>query len=235
MEYLQTLLENSNISIISALLLGLLTAVSPCPLTTNIVAAGYIGKDIDSKRNTFINGICYALGQIISYAGLGCVVILLLRQGASIYGIQKIIGKYGDILVGPVFIILGILMLGVININFPQININGKKLKNRNTWGALFLGILLANAFCPTTAIFYFGILMPMSAATPGGYLLPVIYAVAAALPVILFAWILAYCMARLGKVYHLTQIFEKWFRRIVAILFIFVGVYYVVMFMLVK
>ena len=232
MEFLQSLFENSTIPVISAFLLGLLTAVSPCPLTANITAIGYIGKDIENRRYVFANGIFYVIGQIIFYAGLGCILIPILREGASIYAVQKIIGRYGEALVPPFLILFGVWMLDVIKINFPQRDQSSEKLKSRkkNGWGALFLGAILAGAFCPTTAMFYFGMLMPMSAAESGGHVLPVVYAVAAGLPVLLFAWVLAYSMAKLGKLYNRTQIFEKWFRRIVAVLFIIVGIYYAIM-----
>ena len=95
----------------------------------------------------------------------------------------------------------------------------------------MLLGILFALAFCPTSGIFYFGILMPLAAAETGGYFLPVIYAIATGLPVILVAWILAYSVAGLGRFYNSVQIFEKWFRKIVAILFIVIGIYYAVVF----
>jgi len=111
----------------------------------------------------------------------------------------------------------------------------GKFLKKRTKggWGAMLLGILFALAFCPTSGVFYFGMLMPLSAAETGGYLLPIIYAIATGLPIIFVAWILAYSVAGLGKFYNRMQIFEKWFRKIVAILFIAVGIYYVVVFYL--
>ena len=229
MEFLQSLFENSNIPIISAFLLGLLTAISPCPLTTNITAIGYIGKDIENRRNVFTNGIFYAAGQIIFYAGLGCILIPILREGASIYAVQKIISKYGELLIPPVLLLFGVWLLDVVKINFPRINSGSERLKNRkkSSFGALILGAILAGAFCPTTAMFYFGMLMPMSAAESGGYLLPVVYAVATGLPVLIFAWSLAYSMAKLGKLYNRTQIFEKWFRYIVAVLFIVIGIYY--------
>ena len=101
------------------------------------------------------------------------------------------------------------------------------------SWGALFLGILFSLAFCPSSGIFFFGMLIPLSAAEAGGYLLPVVYAIATGLPVILVAWVLAYSVAGLGKFYNRIQVFEKWFRKIVAILFIAVGIYYAVMFYL--
>ena len=128
-------------------------------------------------------------------------------------------------LIAPVLIIIGIFMLDIIKLNLPKINIGGESLKKKTKggWGAMLLGVLFALAFCPTSGVFYFGMLIPLSAAETGGYLLPVI----------LFAWILAYSVAGLGKFYNRIQIFEKWFRKIVAILFIAVGIYYAIVFYL--
>lgn len=231
MESLQALIENSNIPVITAFLLGILTAVSPCPMATNITAIGFISKDIENKHRIFINGLLYTLGRTISYTVLGFILIPILREGASIYAVQKFISTYGGMILPLALIIIGILMLNVIKINLPKMSIGGTKLGNKSKggWGALLLGILFALAFCPSSGIIYFGMLIPMSAAESGGYLLPVVYAVATGLPVIIVAWLLAYSMAGLGKFYNRMQVFEKWFRIVVAVLFIGTGIYYAI------
>lgn len=126
-------------------------------------------------------------------------------------------------------------MLNVIKIPLPKVSLIGGSLgeKLKGSIGALLLGILFAMAFCPTSGVFFFGMLIPMSAAESGGYLLPIVFALATGLPVILVAWILAYSVAGLGKFYNHIQLFEKWFRRVVAILFIAVGIYYGIIFYL--
>ena len=218
MDFLQSLLDNSSIPAITAFILGILTAVSPCPLATNITAIGFISKDIENHHRIFINGLLYTFGRIVSYTVLGFILIPILREGASMFMVQKVVSKYGEMLIAPALIIIGIFMLDIIKLNLPKINIGGESLKKRTKggWGAMLLGML-----------------MPLSAAETGGYLLPVIYAIATGLPVILVAWILAYSVAGLGKFYNRMQIFEKWFRKIVAILFIAVGIYYAVVFYL--
>lgn len=229
MEYLQSLIDNSNVPLITAFLLGLLTAVSPCPLATNITAIGFIGKDIESHHRIFINGLLYALGRVLAYTALGFILIPILREGASMFAVQKVVAKYGEMLLAPALIVVGVYMLGVFRLKLPMLNVGSDKLKQRSrgAWGALLLGVLFALAFCPTSGVFYFGMLIPMSAAESGGYLLPVVYAIATGLPVIIVAWILAYSVARLGKFYNRMQVFERWFRKVVAVLFIGVGVYY--------
>lgn len=235
MNFLQSILENSSVPVITAFILGLLTAVSPCPLATNITAIGFIGKDIENHHRIFINGLLYTLGRILTYTVLGFILIPILREGASMFSVQKAVSKYGEILIAPLLIVIGIYMLDLIKLNIPKISVNGEYVKKRTkgSWGALFLGILFSLAFCPSSGIFFFGMLIPLSAAEAGGYLLPVVYAIATGLPVILVAWVLAYSVAGLGKFYNRIQSFEKWFRKIVAILFIAVGIYYAVMFYL--
>lgn len=229
MEYLQSLIDNSNVPLITAFLLGLLTAVSPCPLATNITAIGFIGKDIESHHRIFVNGLLYALGRVLAYTALGFILIPILREGASMFAVQKVVAKCGEMLLAPALIVVGVYMLGVFRLKLPMLNVGSDKLKQRSrgAWGALLLGVLFALAFCPTSGVFYFGMLIPMSAAESGGYLLPVVYAIATGLPVIIVAWILAYSVARLGKFYNRMQVFERWFRKVVAVLFIGVGVYY--------
>ena len=235
MNFLQSILENSSVPVITAFILGLLTAVSPCPLATNITAIGFIGKDIENRHRIFINGLLYTLGRILTYTVLGFILIPILREGASMFAVQKAVSQYGEILIAPLLIVIGIYMLDLIKLNIPKISINGEYVKKRTkgSWGALFLGILFSLAFCPSSGIFFFGMLIPLSAAEAGGYLLPVVFAIATGLPVILVAWVLAYSVAGLGKFYNRIQVFEKWFRKIVAILFIAVGIYYAVMFYL--
>lgn len=229
MDFLQNLLDNSNIPVITAFLLGLLTAISPCPLATNITAIGFISKDIGNRNKIFLGGLLYTLGRVVAYTVLGIILISILKEGSSMFSLQKGISKYGEILIAPVLIFVGVFMLFGDRLNLPKFGFSGtgKAEKLKGNLGSLLLGVLFTLAFCPTSGLFYFGMLIPMSAAEPGGYLLPIVYAVATGLPVILVAWILAYSVAGIGKFYNRIQVFQKWFNRVVAVLFIAVGIYY--------
>ena len=229
MDFLQNLLDNSNIPVITAFLLGLLTAISPCPLATNITAIGFISKDIGNRNKIFLGGLLYTLGRVVAYTVLGIILISILKEGSSMFSLQKGISKYGEILIAPVLIFVGVFMLFGDRLNLPKFGFSGtgKAEKLKGNLGSLLLGVLFALAFCPTSGLFYFGMLIPMSAAEPGGYLLPIVYAVATGLPVILVAWILAYSVAGIGEFYNRIQVFQKWFNRVVAVLFIAVGIYY--------
>src|SRR5574344_199249 len=228
MDFLQNILDNSDIPIVTAFVLGLLTAVSPCPLATNITAIGYISRNIESKRRIFWNGILYTAGRIIAYSVLGAILIYILHKGEDMFFIQKGISKWGEILIAPAMILIGLFMLFGDRFRLPKFGFSGNIEPDRvkGMYGSFFLGMLFAMAFCPTSGVLYFGMLIPMSAQATAGYLLPVVFAFATGLPVILVAWFLAYSVAGIGNFYHHIKVFQKWFNRVVAILFILVGVY---------
>ena len=236
MEWLQSLLDSSTTPIFTAFLLGLLTAVSPCPLATNITAIGFISRDLESRNRIFWNGLLYTLGRVVTYTVLGIILITILREGSSLFQVQKAISKYGEMLLAPALILIGLFMLFGDKLKLPSFGFSGlgsEKLKSRGGIGALLLGVLFALAFCPTSGVFYFGMLIPMSATATAGYLMPVAFAIATALPVIIVAWVLAYSVGKVGKVYNRIKIFQKWFSLVVALLFIAVGIYYGIIFYL--
>ena len=202
MEWLQTLLDSSTTPALTAFLLGLLTAFSPCPLATNIAAIGFIGKDIENRRRIFRNGLLYTLGRVVAYTVLGIVLILILKEGASLFGIQQFIGRYGELVLAPALLLIGVFMLLGNKLRLPSFGFNGsgEGLARKGGWGALLLGMLFALAFCPTSGVFYFGILIPMSATAAAGYLLPALFAVATALPVLTVAWILAFSVQHISS-----------------------------------
>ena len=222
------MLDNSTTPLVTALLLGLLTALSPCPLATNIAAIGYIGKDIEDRRSVFRKGLLYTLGRVVAYTLLGIVLIGIIHSGASMFGVQKFIGTWGELLLGPLLIVIGLLMLFGHRLNLPQFGFNGKGegLAKKGSWGAFLLGVLFAMAFCPSSGMFYFGMLIPMSTTATMGYLLPVVFAVATALPVLIVAWILAFSAGEIGKFYGRVKTLERCLSIVVGVVFIVVGIY---------
>lgn len=228
MEFLRTVLENSQYSLITAFILGLMTAISPCALATNITAIGFISRDIENQRRVFISGLIYTLGRAISYTSLG----IILFFGASQMKISLIFQGWGEKLIGPILIFIGLFMLDIIKIKLPGISglsdRIGEKSK-KSYWSTLLLGMIFAMAFCPYSGVFFFVMLIPMTVASTGGLFLPFIFAIGTGLPVIIFAWLLAYAIGNVGSVYNKIKTFELWFRRIMAILFLIIGIYYII------
>ena len=228
-DHLQNLADVSSWPILTAFLLGLITAISPCPLATNITATAYLSKEIGNKRQILFNGISYTLGRIFTYTALG----LAFYFGASQFRIAKILQGVGGIWLGIALVVTGVLMLDVIKpgeIGLGRLTKKlGKKEGKKNYLDAFGLGLLFALAFCPYSGVLYFGGLIPMTIASPSGLLLPPIFAIATSLPVIVIAWLVAYSIGNIGKFYNKMNIFQKWFKRIAATVFIAVGAYYLI------
>ncbi|NME72152.1 aromatic aminobenezylarsenical efflux permease ArsG family transporter [Flammeovirga aprica] len=225
MEVLQNILETSQAPLLSAFLLGLMTAISPCPLATNITAIGFISKDLKSQRKVFLNGLVYTLGRAISYTTIGVIFFF----GVSQFEFSAALQEWGEKLLGPVLIIIGLFMLGVLTLNIPGISSLTEKMETKSNsgfWGVLLLGIVFALAFCPYSGVLYFGMLIPMTVSSSNGLILPFVFAIATGIPVIIFAWFIAFSVGSIGKVYNKIKVFEIWFRRVVAVVFIGVGLY---------
>jgi cytochrome c-type biogenesis protein len=228
MEFLRNILESSQYSVITALILGLMTAISPCPLATNISAIGFISRDIENRKRVFVNGLVYTLGRAIGYTGLALIIFF----GASQMNVSRLFQGWGEKLLAPILIIIGLLMLDVLKIKFPSFSGLTEKISNNGKgsyWSTLLLGILFALAFCPYSGVLYFTMLIPITIASASGLYLPIVFAIATGLPVIIFAWLIAYSIGSVGKVYNHIKTFELWFRSVVAVLFIGIGFYYLI------
>ena len=167
-QFVNSLLDNCNLPVLTAFLLGILTSVSPCTFTTNVMVLGYIGRDMSGGRRVFANGLFYTLGRIVSYTVLGLLCIPVLKKGASTFFFFCLVSDYGG---------------------------------------------------------------LPMAALEPGGYLYPVVFAVASGILVVLIAWIVAFGMSSLGRFYNRVNQFQKWLNLIVAVAFILAGIYYFVIY----
>jgi Thiol:disulfide interchange protein len=220
MEFLQSILDNSQYSFLTAIILGLMTAISPCPLATNITAIGFISRDIDNSKRVFLNGLVYTLGRAISYT----LLAVILYFGANQMNISMLFQGWGEKILGPLLIVIGLFMLDIIKINFPGFSKLADRIGENSKgsyWSTLLLGMIFALAFCPYSGVLYFAMLIPMTISSASGLYLPVLFAIATGLPVIMFAWLLAYAVGNVGKLYNQIKTFELWFRRVVAVIFI--------------
>ncbi len=229
MEFLQNIVDNTDFPLLSAFILGLMMAISPCPLAMNITATAYLSKDITNKKRVFFNGVFYTLGRMFSYTALASIIYF----GASRFQVSKWFQQIDGMWIGIALIVVGVLMLDIIKFNIPFLSkwtsrIGEKKMK-RNYLNAFLLGVVFALAFCPYGGVLYFGVLIPMTIASPSGLLLPPVFAFATGLPVIIVAWLLAYSVSNVGKFYNNMKSFEKWVRYIVAVIFIITGIYYLI------
>lgn len=233
MHYLQELLSRTEVPFFYALILGLLTAVSPCQFARNITAIGYISRDIQNPGKVFMNGLFYTLGNAAGYMILGVILFI----GASKFNVSRALISFADIVMGIILVCGGILMFDIVKINFPEGGRLIKMFQERRFSGSkadsAILGFLLSLSFCPYNAALFFGMLIPMTIANPGGLYLPLVYSITTGLPVAIVAYLLAFSVSGIGVFYNKITAFQIWFNRIVAVIFILTGLYFIYQFVI--
>ncbi len=227
MDWLNDLAQNRDAPLVAAFALGLLTAISPCPLATNITATAYIAKTITSRKKVLLSGLLYTFGRMLSYTILGAVIYF----GASKFHVAKLFQGNGEKFIGPIMIIIGLVMLGVIKLNFlSKGNLTerfSEKFKDKGLLGSFLLGVVFALAFCPYSGALFFAMLIPMTLSASAGLGLPVVFSIGTGLPVIFFAFVIAFSMEKLGMYFNAISKVEKVMRFLAGITFILTGLYY--------
>ena len=210
----------------SAIWLGILTSLSPCPLATNIAAITYIGKRVDKPGMVLLSGLMYTLGRMVTYIALG---VLVVASVLSIPDVAMFLQRNMNKILGPILIVVGVLLLGIFNIRIPGGGVSEKltgRVEKWGIWGAGILGLLFALSFCPVSAALFFGSLIPLAIDHQSSIVMPTVYGLGTALPVVVFAILIALGTRFVGTAFKKISVFEKWARRITAVAFICIGFY---------
>jgi len=223
--------ESLNVPVLSALFLGLLTAISPCPMATNIAAIAYVSRRVTDRRYAIITGTLYTLGRMLSYSILGMLFVI---AGLEIPGVASFLQDFGEQALGPLLIVVGMIMLTIDRFSFSlgggKLSSIGGKIADWGMIGGFLLGALFALAFCPYSAVLFFGVLIPLALKSTGGVTLPAVFAIGTGLPVLVFGTLLSAGVARVSTWLNAVTRAEKVIRIIVSIIFIGVGIYHVVL-----
>ena len=217
-----------SIALGSALWLGILTSISPCPLATNIAAVSFLSKKIAHPVMVFLSGLAYILGRMVAYAALGWIIISSLL---NVPEVAQFLQKYMSKALGPLLILTGLFLLEILTIKLPGLVLSQKhhnKLVESGAPGAFLLGLIFALAFCPVSAALFFGSLIPLALNSKAGTLLPVIYGVGTGIPVLGFAVVIALGVTSMSHWFNKVTRLEFYTRRITGWIFILVGLYYV-------
>jgi len=214
--------------ILTALWLGILTSISPCPLATNIAAVSFLSKKIAHPRIVFLLGVSYTIGRMLAYAILG---FLIVKSLLSVPLVANFLQKYMNKALGPILIITGLFLLDILKFNIPSLVISEKhqnRLIGSGIFGACILGFIFALSFCPISAALFFGSLIPLAVDNKIGLSLPFIYGIGTGLPVLIFSIGIALGITSLSHWFHKVTKLEIYARKITGIIFIAVGAYYI-------
>ena len=211
----------------SALWLGILPAISPCPLATNIAAISFIGRKAGEKNHVIASGLLYSAGRTIAYVLLGVTITAGMLGSAEV---SRFLQKYMNEALGPILIILGLVLLGWLG-SGASLQIGAEKLQEKAKTGGLSwaipTGFLFALSFCPVSAGLFFGGLLPLALKHESSVMLPVVYGIGTSLPVVIFAFLIVFGSAYVGKLFNRLTHIEIWIRRLAGTAFIIAGLYF--------
>lgn len=214
------------LTVASALWLGILTSVSPCPLATNIAAISYVGRRVDRPRDVVASGVLYTLGRTATYVVLGSALVWSLLSATYA---SNFLQDYMNKVLGPVLVLVGMFLLDLIGVGGGTSRLVDGVRRGAGRAGRLgpfLLGAGFALSFCPVSAALFFGSLVPLAVRRGSAVLLPTFYGVGTALPVVVFAWIVAAGARSVGKVFDRVARVEVWARRVTGVVFVGVGIY---------
>jgi len=220
-------MEGFYLNVISALWLGILTSVSPCPLATNIAAISFITRNIDSSKRVFWSGLLYSAGRMLAYVAIAVLAVAsLLSLPEVAFYLELYMGK----IIGPLLIVVGIILLDLIPLPFSASLPGSGRLQEKagkwGIWGSVPLGVVFALTFCPLSGALFFGSLIPLAVDGKSALLMPSLYGLGTALPVVAFSLVIAFSVKSLGVLFQKLTLIEKWVRRITAVVFIGAGMY---------
>jgi cytochrome c biogenesis protein CcdA len=227
-------LPEALISAGSAVWLGILTSISPCPLATNVAAISYLGRRVDSPKHVLGGGLLYTVGRTVAYVALGFVCVMGLL---SMPEVSRFLQRHMNRILGPVLIVAGVFLLEVIRPVLPGLGKKGEKLRERlqskGVWGAAPLGALFALSFCPVSAALFFGSLVPLAVRFDSPVLFPTLYGAGTALPVVAFAVLVAFGARFVARAFDRLAVVERWARKLTGVVFVVVGIYMTVIYTL--
>ena len=214
-------------AVASAAWLGILTSISPCPLATNIAAISFIGRRVGSPRAAVATGLLYSLGRTLVYVVLGTLLVSSLLSAPVV---SHLLQKYMNKVLGPILILVGMVLVGLIEVTPKGSRLAenaGKRIETWGMWGGLALGVVFALSFCPASAALFFGSLVPLALKYESRLLMPIVYGAGTALPVLVFAVLIVLGTRAVGQAFNRITQFEWWARRVTGVIFIGIGVYF--------
>lgn len=204
--------------------LGVLCAISPCPLATNIAAVGFVSRGLSPAR-TLLGGLLYAAGRAAVYV---LIAVVLVNGLAAAPELSHVLQKHMNRAMGPILVIVATMLLGLIRLpsfgpgRFSAVQ---RRLADSGLAGAFLLGAFFALAFCPTSAALYFGSLMPLVIDNSSPLLLSSVFGAASALPVVVFSLLIAAGVRKVGALFGRITELEKWLRLVTGAIFLVIGV----------
>ena len=178
--------------------------------------------------------------------------MLLATTAMSIPAVSLFLQKYMHLVLAPIFLLLGMFLVGLITTSRGGATMTEgmqKRIDAMGVWVRCCWACCSRSSFCPTSAAWFFGLIALIMGSEAGAIttllakdrhqparrrpcpgravVLPLIYGIGTAVPVLLVAFLLAYSAKSVGKTYNMLSKVEWWARQITGWVFVLAGVYF--------
>jgi cytochrome c biogenesis protein CcdA len=180
----------------SALVLGAMTTLHPCPLAVNAAAVSLLAGWSGERRSASRRIAAFVVGYCLTFATLA---LLLAGTSLRLPVVASALTRATAVFLGPLLVVVGMVHADVLP--WPGSNRGNRRLLDRRarTLGGYGLGAVLALSFCPATAALFFGLLLPLAVQYRAPVAFAAAYAIGAALPLVAVAGVAARGTTALG------------------------------------
>jgi cytochrome c-type biogenesis protein len=227
---LGNLADQINVPVVSALIFGLMGAFAPCQLSTGVAAISYVARRAGEPRQVWAQTVAYLAGKASVYLVLGGVLVVAGLELSEITGTAVPLAALARRLMGPLLIVVGLFLAGVLKLRFSigqQVSAEIERRLGAQTGlvPAYLLGVAFALTFCPTLFWLFFGLTIPLALTTPGGVLLSGVFALGTGLPLLAVAALLTAGIVDVRRLTQRIRGFNTWAQRVVGLVFVLIGI----------
>ena len=217
----------SLLSLLSVVWMGIVCAVSPCPLATNIAAVSFLARESERPSRVLWGGLFYALGRTVTCVGLAVAILFGLAAAPTL---SQVLQKYMGLALGPMLIVIGAILLDLVSLPKvgPRLDLGrlGSRLSRGGIGGAFALGLAFALVLCPPSAAVYFGGLLPLAESEGHQIFYPLVFGLMTALPVIAVSVACAFGLKGLGTAFATAQRFDGVLRKGTGVVILALGLW---------
>ncbi len=223
----------ANLPLVYPFLVGVIMAINPCNMGVDLAGIAYVSLKLDNPRGAVYSGTFYTIGRALTYAVFG---LLIFAFGSAVSDLAPVLQTYENLILGGSLVLIGVVMLGVVKLNFSLSDANKPKrsldMSDKGLLGALAMGVASSIALCPCTAVVFFGLMIPLSMeANIAGMSFPVFFGLGTGLPIMAFALLLGMSTKFAQSYLNSILKYEPFARKIFGAGFAIYGIYLLWMF----
>lgn len=225
--------QSAGFPLLTAFLLGLFASINPCQLAINVSALTWLFGRKETKERQRQTGLIYLIGRFVAFFVLGWVCVWAIsyfgiRLSASKLMSLDSIYSWVEVLLPWLLMVVGLFFFYRafhVHKHDGSCHNSSQVIHRGRRYGSFWLGVILAFLFCPESAVVFFGMMVPLGAATSVSWSVPLIYALSSLIPFVLLLWMVHHANAFVNRYEDRVARIQVWVNAFLGFLFIMLAV----------